>query len=94
MSTAEKAKRQPGQSLTDRRSKTFIAKQYSTEVTGTEFPVFRKALFSIGAHCVPLGGKETSGYDLQLKLSGYQVGAGVRSSKKSSREGLKSETER
>lgn len=92
MSTAEKVKRHPGQSLTDRGSKTFISKQYSSKVAGTEFPVFSKALFSIGAHCFPLGGvKETSGYDLRLTVPVYQVGAGVSSSKKSSPEGLKSE---
>lgn len=64
MSTAEKEKRHPGQNLPDKGSKTFIYKQYSSKFQGTEFPVFSKVLFSIGAHCFPFGGKETSGYDL------------------------------
>lgn len=40
------------------------------------------------------GEKKASGQDLQLELSVYQAGAGVRSSKKSSPEGIKSEIER
>lgn len=94
MSTTEKEKRHPGQSLPDTGSKTFTSKQYSSKVQGTGFPVFSEVLFSIGTHCFPFRGKETSGYDLQLKVSVYQVGAGVSSSKKSSPEGLKSEMER
>lgn len=41
-----------------------------------------------------LGERQASGQDLQLELSVYQAGAGVRSSKKSSPEGIKSEIER
>lgn len=41
-----------------------------------------------------LGERKASGQDLQSKLSVYQAGAGVRSSKKSSPEGIKSEIER
>lgn len=37
-------------------------------------------------------GKASMGRDLQSKLSVYQAGAGVKSSKKSSPKGIKSET--
>lgn len=40
------------------------------------------------------GERKASGQDLQLELSVYQAGAGVRSSKKSSPKGIKSEIER
>lgn len=40
------------------------------------------------------GERKALGQDLQLELSVYQAGAGVRSSKKSSPEGIKSEIER
>lgn len=57
----EKAKRCAGQTLPDKGNRMFISKQYRSKVEGTEFLMFTKVIYPIGAQYFPFEGKESIG---------------------------------